>query len=431
MPTRRELRSRLARETVLMVEQRAAYRCEYCRKSLRDEIGEIDHIWPASRGGDDSPSNLALLCARCNRNKGYQISHEDPISHLEVPLFNPRSDAWEEHFRFANGQVRGESVVARATATLLFRATPRYFPPDLGWRWAQAIHNETTYAFLNRLRALRLANDFRTLDSSLANQSLVARITNEDERRANFALSLLKIEVHFTRSRYSDLSAGITAVSEANARLAVTREERVQLLGMRTTLLGQKATALALRGYHSQAREIQLEAARLFRIAHDLKDWRPSLVRIRYLTIARKHHSPEHIAYGMEDLVFASEKATEGDLRPLMYLADAELRSGRPSRYFDKLLAEIDEAVQHSGYGQDFDYAMPVPLRRRWWALSMLAGVPVDSELLSADLKFWKRIRMYNELRELRCLFEEIARGKRALQGIDHIGILGSIGKKG
>jgi len=42
--------------------------CVYCPKELGDSY-HVDHIKPLSRGGSNWPSNLQLLCARCNNNK--------------------------------------------------------------------------------------------------------------------------------------------------------------------------------------------------------------------------------------------------------------------------------------------------------------------------------------------------------------------------
>lgn len=43
-------------------------RCVYCRRKLGDRY-HVDHIRPLSRGGSNWPTNLQLLCARCNNNK--------------------------------------------------------------------------------------------------------------------------------------------------------------------------------------------------------------------------------------------------------------------------------------------------------------------------------------------------------------------------
>lgn len=42
--------------------------CAYCGVELNGKF-ELDHIYPLSRGGSNSPSNLACACVRCNRSK--------------------------------------------------------------------------------------------------------------------------------------------------------------------------------------------------------------------------------------------------------------------------------------------------------------------------------------------------------------------------
>jgi 5-methylcytosine-specific restriction endonuclease McrA len=44
-------------------------KCAACRCTM-GRLAEIDHIVPASRGGDNRKSNLQLLCRTCNRSKG-------------------------------------------------------------------------------------------------------------------------------------------------------------------------------------------------------------------------------------------------------------------------------------------------------------------------------------------------------------------------
>jgi hypothetical protein len=65
----------------------------------------------------DEPGNLALCCKSCNLRKGDHISGVDPGSREETLLFNPRQDAWNEHFDFDVGrlQLLGTTPTGRAT----------------------------------------------------------------------------------------------------------------------------------------------------------------------------------------------------------------------------------------------------------------------------------------------------------------------------
>ena len=45
----------------------AKARCSYCRKEYDFTILEQHHIKPLSKGGSNSPSNIALLCPVCHR----------------------------------------------------------------------------------------------------------------------------------------------------------------------------------------------------------------------------------------------------------------------------------------------------------------------------------------------------------------------------
>jgi 5-methylcytosine-specific restriction endonuclease McrA len=103
------------------VHERAAGRCEYCRVP---EAGAFfahqpDHIIATQHRGQTELANLALACVQCNRFKGPNIASVDPETNRIVPLFNPRTDSWSEHFRTESGRVVPLTPVARATAALL------------------------------------------------------------------------------------------------------------------------------------------------------------------------------------------------------------------------------------------------------------------------------------------------------------------------
>ena len=53
------------------IAERDGYRCQYCGKYMPDGVGlQIDHIVPVSKDGKTVPSNLQVLCSRCNGQKG-------------------------------------------------------------------------------------------------------------------------------------------------------------------------------------------------------------------------------------------------------------------------------------------------------------------------------------------------------------------------
>jgi hypothetical protein len=104
------------------IRQRAGERCEYCRlpQSATPLLGfHIEHIVARQHGGSDSPSNLALACDRCNAYKGPNLTSIDEESGELTPLFNPRTDQWEDHFIIEHGIVTGLTPTGRASVRLL------------------------------------------------------------------------------------------------------------------------------------------------------------------------------------------------------------------------------------------------------------------------------------------------------------------------
>jgi hypothetical protein len=73
-----------------------------------------DHIDP---DGEDVLENLCLACANCNQSKYIATDAPDPMSREVVPLFNPRTQQWHDHFEWIdNGlRVHGLTAIGRAT----------------------------------------------------------------------------------------------------------------------------------------------------------------------------------------------------------------------------------------------------------------------------------------------------------------------------
>ena len=102
------------------VRARAKSLCEYCHT---DETWQyvpftIDHVNPVRSGGATTRDNLALACFHCNRRKGSATRAADPSTGQDVPLFNPRTEAWREHFVWSNHGLEIIALTAIGRATL-------------------------------------------------------------------------------------------------------------------------------------------------------------------------------------------------------------------------------------------------------------------------------------------------------------------------
>jgi hypothetical protein len=103
------------------VEERAAKRCEYCRmhQALQGATFHVDHIVPRCLGGLSELSNLAWACPGCNLYKANRVDALSRDAGQPVPLFNPRTDRWTDHFRWNGYHIEGITPVGRATVNLL------------------------------------------------------------------------------------------------------------------------------------------------------------------------------------------------------------------------------------------------------------------------------------------------------------------------
>ncbi len=66
----KEQRKLMTKELRRSIMVRDNYTCQKCGKYMPDEVGlHIDHIVPVSKGGKTVPSNLQVLCSKCNGSK--------------------------------------------------------------------------------------------------------------------------------------------------------------------------------------------------------------------------------------------------------------------------------------------------------------------------------------------------------------------------
>jgi len=104
-----------------LVQERVLNRCEYCRVHEEDVLlpHQPDHIIAEQHGGKTEENNLALACVQCHLPKGPNIASIDFQTGQLMPLFNPRKDVWEEHFKLEEAVIVPLTPVGRVTARLL------------------------------------------------------------------------------------------------------------------------------------------------------------------------------------------------------------------------------------------------------------------------------------------------------------------------
>ena len=105
------------------ISQHFAHCCAYCRtaEDLTVAIFEFEHILPRSVGGETVFENICFACPTCNRYKADRTSAIDPDTQVEVPLFHPHQDPWQEHFLWNENatELVGLSATGRATIAAL------------------------------------------------------------------------------------------------------------------------------------------------------------------------------------------------------------------------------------------------------------------------------------------------------------------------
>ncbi len=128
------------------IAQQARYRCGYCLRSeeLMGMPMEVEHIIPVAAGGPTVEENLWLACRRCNDFKGALTQALDPQTNEPVPLFNPRTQIWFEHFVWSDDGIHilGTTSSGRATIVALQLNNPeiivtRRLWVSVGW-WPPA-----------------------------------------------------------------------------------------------------------------------------------------------------------------------------------------------------------------------------------------------------------------------------------------------------
>lgn len=106
-----------------LVAERARGCCEYCRgqDAFAMQPFSVEHVLPRSRGGASTEENLAWSCQGCNNHKYTRVEAPDPVDGTLVPLYDPRTQRWREHFIWSaeTSIVLGLTPTGRATVAAL------------------------------------------------------------------------------------------------------------------------------------------------------------------------------------------------------------------------------------------------------------------------------------------------------------------------
>lgn len=119
------------------VATRARHVCEYCHapEAVFNLPFEVEHISPQARGGETVEDNLALSCRSCNLYKSDAVSVFDDSTQTDVRLFNPRRDAWEDHFQIneESGEIEALTDIGRGTLQRLRINSPAQLAARKQW----------------------------------------------------------------------------------------------------------------------------------------------------------------------------------------------------------------------------------------------------------------------------------------------------------
>lgn len=101
------------------IRNRADRRCEYCHKpeGVSQFVHTIDHIRALRHEGTSDLDNLAWACFQCNSTKSSDIASYD--NNLLTPLYNPRTQVWDEHFEMDGAIIIGKTPEGRVTVRTL------------------------------------------------------------------------------------------------------------------------------------------------------------------------------------------------------------------------------------------------------------------------------------------------------------------------
>lgn len=130
----------LSQDLRARVEEADGDLCQYCltAESSSGIPLTYDHIRPRSKGGNTSFENVCRACRACNEFKTDSTHAVDPITGELTPLFDPRTQAWDEHFAWSADRARVEGLSPAGRATVVALRMNRPTITAARSRWAEA-----------------------------------------------------------------------------------------------------------------------------------------------------------------------------------------------------------------------------------------------------------------------------------------------------
>jgi len=121
----------------IQIEEADCRRCCYCLTSEANSgiPMTLDHIQPRFKGGKTIFDNLCLACRSCNEFKGKLTESTDPLLGEIVPLFNPRTQIWADHFDWSLDGTKVEGLTAIGRATISCLQMNHSVIVAARWRW--------------------------------------------------------------------------------------------------------------------------------------------------------------------------------------------------------------------------------------------------------------------------------------------------------
>ncbi len=116
-------RTNIPENIKIKVRETSRFRCGYCLILQRYSpmIFQFDHYIPVSLGGTNNEENLWLVCGNCNNAKSDKTEAFDSVTKSTVPIFNPRTQIWNEHFETSKDRaiIIGKTPIGRGTVEAL------------------------------------------------------------------------------------------------------------------------------------------------------------------------------------------------------------------------------------------------------------------------------------------------------------------------